>query len=74
MRCSRAKTLTRLSLAAAASALVFGGFVFWIADAFGFLFWEMKENWGLYRANRRATCVILSTPSPTVCAASSSAT
>jgi hypothetical protein len=23
-------------------------------DAFGFLFWEMKENWNLYRANRPA--------------------
>jgi hypothetical protein len=25
---------------------------FWIADAFGFVFWEVKENWRLYRANR----------------------
>jgi hypothetical protein len=26
---------------------------FWvIPDAFGFLFWETKENWSLYRANR----------------------
>jgi PAS domain-containing protein len=25
-----------------------------IPDAFGFLFWEMKENWRLYRANRRS--------------------
>src|SRR5207253_5571517 len=25
-----------------------------LPDAFGFLFWEMKENWGLYRANRPA--------------------
>jgi hypothetical protein len=24
-------------------------------DAFGFLFWEMKENWRLYRANRPAS-------------------
>jgi len=39
----------------AAKAFVFSGFVFWFADAFGFLFWEMKENWGLYRANRAAT-------------------
>ncbi len=23
-----------------------------LPDAFGFLFWEMKENWSLYRANR----------------------
>jgi hypothetical protein len=28
----------------------------WLSpDIFGFLFWEMKENWSLYRANRRAT-------------------
>jgi hypothetical protein len=26
-----------------------------IPDAFGFLFWEMKENWSLYRANRQPT-------------------
>ncbi|HKI36833.1 MAG TPA: hypothetical protein VKA46_33585 [Gemmataceae bacterium] len=26
-----------------------------LPDAFGFLFWEMKENWKLYRANRPAT-------------------
>jgi hypothetical protein len=25
-----------------------------LPDAFGFLFWEMKENWKLYRANRAA--------------------
>jgi hypothetical protein len=29
---------------------------FWlIPDAFGFLVWEMKENWRLYRANRSST-------------------
>ena len=28
---------------------------FWIADAFGFIFWEVKENWRLYRANRSPT-------------------
>src|SRR6185436_9330778 len=27
--------------------------VFWLPDVFGFIFWEMKENWSLYRANRR---------------------
>ncbi len=28
----------------------------WLSpDIFGFLFWEMKENWSLYRANRRTT-------------------
>jgi len=27
-------------------------FVFWSPDIAGFLFWEMKENWKLYRANR----------------------
>jgi hypothetical protein len=26
-----------------------------LPDAFGFLFWETKENWSLYRANRSAT-------------------
>jgi len=26
--------------------------VFCLPDAFGYLFWELKENWGLYRANR----------------------
>jgi hypothetical protein len=26
-----------------------------LPDAFGFLFWETKENWSLYRANRRQT-------------------
>jgi hypothetical protein len=25
---------------------------FWLPDVFGFLFWELKENWNLYRANR----------------------
>jgi hypothetical protein len=28
---------------------------FHICDVFGFFFWEMKENWRLYRANRPAT-------------------
>jgi hypothetical protein len=27
--------------------------VFWLPDVFGFIFWEMKENWSLYRENRR---------------------
>jgi hypothetical protein len=31
--------------------LVVGTF-FWLPDAFGFLIWEMKENWKLFRANR----------------------
>jgi hypothetical protein len=26
--------------------------LFWLPDVFGFLVWEMKENWSLYRANR----------------------
>jgi hypothetical protein len=26
--------------------------IFHLPDVFGFLFWEMKENWSLYRANR----------------------
>ena len=29
--------------------------VFWFPDLFGFLFWEIKENWSLYRANRSPT-------------------
>ena len=29
-----------------------GWLVFWLPDVFGFLFWEMKENWSLYQANR----------------------
>jgi hypothetical protein len=29
--------------------------VWLLPDAVGFLVWEMKENWSLYRANRRAT-------------------
>jgi len=37
-------------------ASVFSVTTVWLLpDAFGFLFWEMKENWTLYRANRRAT-------------------
>ncbi len=28
---------------------------FWFADVFGFFFWEIKENWSLYRANRSRT-------------------
>lgn len=28
---------------------------FWLPDVFGFIFWEMKENWSLFRANRRQT-------------------
>ena len=34
-------------------ALVFGWLIiFHLCDVFGFLFWEMKESWSLYRANR----------------------
>lgn len=34
-------------------ANVFAAATVWLLpDAFGFLFWEMKENWSLYRANR----------------------
>jgi hypothetical protein len=29
--------------------------VWLLPDVFGFLFWETKENWSLYRANRRRT-------------------
>jgi hypothetical protein len=29
--------------------------VFWLPDAVAFIIWEMKENWSLYRANRRQT-------------------
>ncbi len=31
------------------------GTLWLLPDAFGFLFWEMKENWRLYRANRPTT-------------------
>jgi hypothetical protein len=36
-------------------AYAFVGATLWLLpDAFGFLIWEMKENWRLYRANRAA--------------------
>jgi hypothetical protein len=36
-------------------AIPFAGMTLWLLpDLFGFLFWEMKENWRLYRANRPA--------------------
>lgn len=35
--------------------LIAGPTVWLLPDAFGFLFWEFKENWSLYRANRPAT-------------------
>lgn len=35
-----------------AAGLFVGGTVWLLPDVFGFLFWEMKENWSLYRANR----------------------
>ncbi len=36
--------------------LVFGLLViFHLPDVFGFIFWEMKESWSLYRANRPTT-------------------
>jgi hypothetical protein len=28
---------------------------YWAPDVFGFLFWEIRENWSLYRANRPRT-------------------
>lgn len=31
--------------------------LFWSPDIAGFLFWEMKENWSLYRANRNPNLV-----------------
>jgi len=34
------------------AGVVAGTTVWLLPDAFGFLFWEMKENWRLYRANR----------------------
>jgi hypothetical protein len=37
-----------------ASAFVYAT-VWLLPDAFGFLVWEMKNNWALYRANRPAT-------------------
>ena len=35
-----------------AANLIIGSTLWLLPDAFGFLFWETKENWGLYRANR----------------------
>ncbi len=35
--------------------LLAGVTTFFLPDAFGFLFWELKENWRLYRANRSPT-------------------
>lgn len=34
------------------AGVIAGSTVWLLPDAFGFLFWEMKENWRLYRANR----------------------
>lgn len=34
------------------SNLFFGTTIWLLPNLFGFLFWETKENWGLYRANR----------------------
>jgi hypothetical protein len=37
-------------------AILIGAPTIWLLpDAFAFLFWEMKENWRLYRANRQPT-------------------
>lgn len=35
--------------------LFLAGVIWHLCDVFGFLFWEMKENWALYRANRGKT-------------------
>jgi hypothetical protein len=32
--------------------LVVAPTLFFLPDAFGYLFWELKENWGLYKANQ----------------------
>jgi hypothetical protein len=39
-------------LGVAFTGLVVTNIVIWGPDAFGFIFWELKENWFLYRANR----------------------
>ena len=39
-------------LGVAVTSVVLGNIVIWSPDAFGFIFWELKENWFLYRANR----------------------
>ncbi|HEX3316349.1 MAG TPA: hypothetical protein VHR72_15730, partial [Gemmataceae bacterium] len=39
-------------LGVAVTGIVIGNIVIWSPDAFGFIFWELKENWFLYRANR----------------------
>ncbi|HEX5272102.1 MAG TPA: hypothetical protein VFW33_16510, partial [Gemmataceae bacterium] len=49
------ESLDRLWEEGAGGKLVYGlalGTMWLLPDAFGFLFWEMKENWRLYRANR----------------------
>jgi hypothetical protein len=35
--------------------LLIGGTMWLLPDLFGFLAWELKENWRMYRANRRPT-------------------
>jgi hypothetical protein len=35
--------------------VLIGGTMWLLPDAFGFLAWELKENWRMYRANRRPT-------------------
>jgi hypothetical protein len=43
----------RPALGAMLSYVIAAATVWLLPDAFAFLFWETKENWGLYRSNRR---------------------
>jgi hypothetical protein len=45
-------TLLEPLLGSIASRTLIYSTLWLLPDAFGFLFWEMKENWKLYRANR----------------------
>ncbi len=47
-----AEPLAPLMGAYLAKAFILFGVFFWLPDVFGFLVWEMKENWSLYRSNR----------------------
>jgi hypothetical protein len=46
---------TRLSLPEAQVFAVLSSVIWFIPGIFGFLVWELKENWRLYRANQPAT-------------------
>lgn len=47
--------LTPLGIPAALAYTVAGSVIFFLPGLAGFLVWELKENWRLYRSNRSAT-------------------